>query len=196
MLFHRAPGTGKTLAAKCLAGELKRPLGTAALDALHSKWHGESEKALRMAFNEAAEKKAIRLLDEADALLYDRGASIQSYQLAEINLLLKLLEAPKTPVVLCTNFLRVLDSAVHRRIHHLIEFPVPGFEERRAIWASRLYERHWREGIDVDALAALPLTGGLITNAIRQAVRGEAVYAKEFPIETRNLPRLAEKELP
>ena len=196
MLFHGPPGTGKTHAAKCLAGHLGRPLGVATLDMLLNKYIGDSEKAFRQAFEEAGQNGAILLIDEADALLMHRGTMNQSWQLSQINTLLKLLEKPPAPVVLATNFLKVLDTAVHRRIEHLIEFPVPGFEERRVMWEKKLGDLAKGNDLDFDALAAIPLTGGLIRNAVFQARRRKTVYGDEFRVNTATLLALAEKELP
>jgi hypothetical protein len=198
MLFHGPPGTGKTHAARCLAGELDRPLGSASLDRLQTKWHGDTEKAFRRAFEEAAKAGAILLLDEVDALLCDRGTMVASWQISQVNSLLKLLEAPPVPVVLCTNFLRVLDAAVHRRIQHLVEFPVPDRDQRLALWQkeldrSGLNRLHF---LDLRAAAGLPLTGGLIRNAALQFARRIAVYGDDYPADTESLLALARKELP
>jgi hypothetical protein len=197
LLFHGPPGTGKTFAAQCLSGELGRPLAVAAIDQLLIKWHGDTEKALRRVFQDAAKAGAVLLLDEADGILSDRGAMHMSWQLTHVNTLLKLLEAPGVPVVLCTNFLRVLDGAVHRRIHHLVEFPIPGYDERVRIWNAEL-ARQGAYGAAVDRLelAEVPLTGGLIANAVRQFVRRAAVFPDTFKADTPALLALARKELP
>ena len=198
MLFHGPPGTGKTHAARCLAGALERPLGVASLDRLQTKWHGDTEKAFRKAFDEAAGAGAILLLDEVDALLCSRGTMALSWQISQVNTLLKLLEAPPVPVILCTNFLHALDAAVHRRIQHLVEFPIPDRRQRMSLWNLELD----RNGIDVtldldlSPLASLPLTGGLIRNAALQFARRIAVYGEGFPATTQALLALARKELP
>lgn len=198
MLFHGPPGTGKTHAARCLAGELERPLGLASLDRLQNKWHGDTEKALRKAFDEAAGAGALLLLDEVDALLCARGTMVLSWQISQVNTLLKLLEAPPVPVILCTNFLHALDAAVHRRIQHLVEFPIPDRRQRMSLWNLEL-DRHGIDvtlGLDLSPLASLPLTGGLIRNAALQFARRIAVYGEEFPATTQALLALARKELP
>jgi SpoVK/Ycf46/Vps4 family AAA+-type ATPase len=198
MLFHGPPGTGKTHAARCLAGELDRPLGSASLDRLQTKWHGDTEKAFRRAFEEAAKAGAILLLDEVDALLCDRGTMVASWQISQVNTLLKLLEAPPVPVVLCTNFLRVLDAAVHRRIQHLVEFPVPDRNQRLVLWQKELHRNGLNRllFLDLQAAAGLPLTGGLIRNAALQFARRIAVYGDDYPADTESLLALARKELP
>lgn len=200
MLFHGPPGTGKTHAARCLAGELDRPLGSASLDRLQTKWHGDTEKAFRKVFEEAAKAGALLLLDEVDALLCDRGTMVVSWQISQVNTLLKLLESPPVPVILCTNFLRVLDAAVHRRIQHLVAFSIPERAQRLSIWSLELgragVDPALAAGLDLEPLADLPLTGGLIHNAVLQFARRIAVCGDDYPADIAALLDLARKELP
>jgi hypothetical protein len=197
MLFHGPPGTGKTHAARCLAGASGRPLGITSMDRLMNKWVGDTEKGISRAFSEAEDNGAVLLLDEADALLYDRSTMVLTWQLSQVNTLLKLLEKPKVPVILCTNLLRVLDGALHRRVQYMVEFPVPGFEERRNLWEYVALELLGSAAdLDLDELAAVPLTGGLIRNALQQAARRQKVLGREFSADTPALLALARKELP
>src|SRR5258708_18573223 len=71
-LFVGSPGagtgTGKTLAAEVLAGDLNLGLYRIDLSSLVGKYIGETEKNLRGVFEAAEQGGAILLLDEADAL--------------------------------------------------------------------------------------------------------------------------------
>jgi hypothetical protein len=198
LLFHGPPGTGKTHAARCLAGASRQRLATATHARLQNKWHGDTEKAYTMAFEEAAEANAILLLDEADSMLYSREFTRMGWELSHANTLLKLLEDPPCPVILCTNLMPQLDAAIHRRVHHMLEFPMPSEDERRRIWALelRLKKLYPSRSIDLGALAKLPLTGGLIHNAAVQASQRKAASPRTYTVDTGSLLGLAEKELP
>ena len=67
-LFAGAPGTGKTLAAEVIAGELGLHLFRIELAGVVSKYIGETEKNLDRIFAAAEGANAILLFDEADAL--------------------------------------------------------------------------------------------------------------------------------
>jgi SpoVK/Ycf46/Vps4 family AAA+-type ATPase len=165
---------------------------------MQHRWHGDTEKAYYLAFEEASEAGAILLLDEVDSILYSRTLTHTGWELSKINVLLKLLEEPAFPVILCTNLLPYLDAAIHRRLHYVLEFPAPSAEERKKLWTLELEARNLRPfpAVDLTALAAVPLTGGLIHNAVIQAARRKTVDPRTFRVNTSSLLTLARKELP
>ena len=82
VLLCGPPGTGKTMLARAAANELSHANGTrrgAVFINLHassvaSKWRGDSEKLVRVAFELARyNSPSVLFLDEAEALLGDRG---------------------------------------------------------------------------------------------------------------------------
>ena len=196
LLFHGHPGTGKTHAAGALAGSLRRKLATASLAQLKDKYVGETEKHIEAAFREASESGAVLLLDEADALLHSREYAQRTFEISWVNTLLKCLEAPKGPVILCTNFVEKLDPAVHRRITHMLEFPLPEEAERAAIWALELAKARIRFDGDLHAAVAVPLSGGLIANAVRQVKTRRTLLGQRYKITSAALVEAAFKEAP
>lgn len=194
LLFHGPPGTGKTYTAKALAGETGRRLASVSIPSILHKWVGESEQNLAAAFEEAASASAILLVDEADALLQDRGRAYLGWQTMLVNTFLKLLEETLVPVILCTNLLSSMDLALMRRVQHLLEFPLPGLEERLRIWTLELTQQGLRLGFDLEALARVPLTGGLIHNVALQAARRSRVLGKAFQPTTALLLDLTRNE--
>src|SRR5262249_30411834 len=72
-LFAGASGTGKTMAAEVLAGELRLDLYRIDLSQVVNKYVGETEKNLRRVFDAADAGSAILLFDEADALFGKRS---------------------------------------------------------------------------------------------------------------------------
>ena len=71
-LFAGPSGTGKTMAAEVLAGELGLDLYRIDLSAVVNKYIGETEKNLRRVFDAAERGGAILFFDEADALFGKR----------------------------------------------------------------------------------------------------------------------------
>ncbi|MDN5896621.1 MAG: ATP-binding protein, partial [Nocardioides sp.] len=73
LLLEGPPGTGKTMTAAVLATELAVPMFTVRLDSLLSKFMGETASKLRLVFDSVAQRRAVYLIDEFDALGADRS---------------------------------------------------------------------------------------------------------------------------
>ena len=196
LLFHGSTGTGKTHASYALAGSTGKNLAIAPIPNLISKYIGDTEKMLDSAFKEAERAGAILLLDEADALLYSRDMAIRSWELSHVNTLLKLLERPSTPVIIATNYFSKLDEALLRRVTHLVEFRCPDFEQRKAIWELELRKSDIPDCTDLDAVASVPLTGGLIANAVARLARKKALLGNDYRVTTDTLMAAAKGEIP
>ncbi|XP_027354613.1 ATPase family AAA domain-containing protein 3 isoform X1 [Abrus precatorius] len=134
MLFYGPPGTGKTMAARELAsksgldyalmtGGDVAPLGSQAVTKIHQlfDWAKKSKKGLLL------------FIDEADAFLCERNKTYMSEaQRSALNALLFRTGDQSKDIVLAlaTNRPGDLDSAVADRIDEVLEFPLPGEEER------------------------------------------------------------------
>jgi AAA+ superfamily predicted ATPase len=168
-LFTGPSGTGKTLAAEVIAGELALDLYKIDLAAVVSKYIGETEKNLSRIFAEAEASNAILFFDEADALFGKRSEvrdAHDRYANIETAYLLQRLEAYEGLVILATNLKKNMDEAFVRRLQTAIEFPMPSEPDRRRLWAGI-----WPEAtplgpdVDLDALARrFELAGGNIKN--------------------------------
>jgi SpoVK/Ycf46/Vps4 family AAA+-type ATPase len=169
ILFAGPPGTGKTMAAGVLAGALGLDLYKIDLSTVVSKYIGETEKNLARIFDEAATSNAILFFDEADALFGKRTQvrdAHDRYANVEISYLLQKMDEYEGVVMLATNLRKNMDEAFVRRLHAIVDFPVPGVADRRRIW-----ERIWPAttprdaGIDLDLLARrIEVAGGSIRN--------------------------------
>jgi SpoVK/Ycf46/Vps4 family AAA+-type ATPase len=171
-LFYGEPGTGKTLCAEAVAGELNRPLVMGSLPALVSKWVGETEKNLEALFREARARSGVLFLDEADSLLAERGQGHASrHDDSAVNTLLTLIERHDGVVLLATNMPDRLDSALGRRITYQLEFPLPDAAARATIWAKLLPDTvPGRAALDLASLGQRhALAGGHIKNAVFKA---------------------------
>ncbi|MBN9385064.1 MAG: ATP-binding protein [Chitinophagaceae bacterium] len=166
-LFVGESGTGKTMAAEVLANELSLNLYRIDLSGVVSKYIGETEKNLRRVFDAAEDGGAILFFDEADALFGKRSEvkdSHDRYANIEINYLLQRMEAYNGLAILATNKKSALDDAFVRRLRFIVQFPFPGFRERRMI-AQKVFPPSVPRGeLDYDRLASLNLTGGSFHN--------------------------------
>jgi AAA+ superfamily predicted ATPase len=173
-LFAGPSGTGKTLAAEIIAAELGVDLYKVDLANLVSKYIGETEKNLSRLFDAAEGSGVALFLDEADALLGKRSEVSDAhdrYANIEVAYLLQRLERYEGVAVLATNLSKNIDSAFLRRLHIVVEFPLPGPAERRRIWEVCFPSAAPRgTDLDLDALAdEFELSGGTIRNAVLSA---------------------------
>jgi SpoVK/Ycf46/Vps4 family AAA+-type ATPase len=174
-LFVGGSGTGKTIAAEILASEQHVDLYRVDLAALSSKWVGETERNLSKVFADAERANCMLFFDEADSVFSRRGEVREArdrWANLETNYVLQRIEEYSGVVILATNFRQNLDEAFQRRIHVVVDFPVPDVESRRALW-TRLLPASPHLSIteaDLDDLAArFELTGGNIRNIVLDA---------------------------
>jgi ATPase family associated with various cellular activities (AAA) len=171
-LFAGGSGTGKTLAAEVLAGELGLDLFVIDLSQVISKYIGETEKNLRRVFDAAESGGALLLFDEADALFGKRSEikdSHDRYANIEVSYLLMRMESYRGLAILTTNLKKALDPAFLRRIRFVLDFPFPGVPERAEIWRRVIPAATPTDGIDVQRLAQLTVPGGSIRNVALSA---------------------------
>jgi hypothetical protein len=174
VLFSGPSGTGKTMAAEVLAGELGLDLYAIDLAMVLSKWIGETEQHLRTIFQEAQSSNAILFFDEADALFSKRSDvkdAHDRYANVEVAYLLQLMEGYEGMAVLATNLSKNLDDAFSRRMRYVVEFPFPDETLRRALWQKAFPADTPVEGdLDVTVLAhRFELAGGHIRSAALSA---------------------------
>ena len=141
LLFHGPPGTGKTMFAKKLAmhsnmdyavmtGGDVAPMGRDGVTAVHKlfDWANTSRKGL------------ILFVDEADAFLRKRSSEAISEDLrATLNAFLYRTgdQSDKFMMVLASNTPEQLDWAINDRLDEVVEFALPGLQERERL--VRLY---------------------------------------------------------
>ena len=194
-LFAGASGTGKTMAAEVIAGELRLDLYRIDLSQIVSKYIGETEKNLRRVFDAAEASGTVLLFDEADALFGKRSEvkdSHDRYANIEISYLLQRMESYRGLAILTTNMKSALDGAFLRRIRFIVQFPFPDAMQRREIWRRTLPEGVPVENLDFAKLAKLNVTGGNIRNIALNA----AFIAAEAgePVRMSHLLRAARSE--
>ena len=170
-LFTGPSGSGKTTAAEALARMLD--LYRIDLSAVVSKYIGETEKQLDRLFDAAEGGASLLLFDESDALFGKRTEvhdSHDRYANQEISFLLQKLETYRGLAVLTSNRSDALDGAFLRRFRYVVEFPLPGLNEREEIWRRVFGKAVPTLALDPGKLARLALTGGHIRNIALQAL--------------------------
>lgn len=171
-LFEGPSGTGKTMAAELLAGDVGMDLYRIDLSAVVSKYIGETEENLEEIFEAATNSNAILLFDEADAVFGGRtevSDSTDRYANAEVNYLLQRIERYDGVVVLTTNYASEIDSAFQRRLDHTVSFTKPQQSTRYAIWTDIFPEEAPVGVIDYEFLASFEFTGGQISTIAQTA---------------------------
>jgi SpoVK/Ycf46/Vps4 family AAA+-type ATPase len=124
-LFTGPSGTGKTLAAEAIAGELRSGIVRADLRSLVGTHAGEAEKNLDAVFSDAEKSEAILFFDEADALFGSRSEvkdAHDRFQNTEADYLLQRLEEHPGIVILATNRRQNVDEAFIRRMKFVVDF--------------------------------------------------------------------------
>jgi SpoVK/Ycf46/Vps4 family AAA+-type ATPase len=116
------PGTGKSAFARYLADRLGLPVLQKRSSDLLSMWVGGSEKAIAAAFAEARAGGALLLIDEAEALLFDRSAAARAFEVSQVDEMLTWMERHPLPFVCTTNLPERMDAAVPRRFTLKLRF--------------------------------------------------------------------------
>jgi SpoVK/Ycf46/Vps4 family AAA+-type ATPase len=197
ILFSGDSGTGKTMAAEIIAGDLGLDLYKIDLSTVVSKYIGETEKNLSRIFEEAETSNAILFFDEADALYGKRSEvkdSHDRYANIEINYLLQKLDEHEGIVILATNLSKNIDEAFVRRLQYAVAFPAPEKRQRLLIWQGVFPEQTpLADDVDIAFLAKqFVITGGSIKNI---AVRAAFLAARNSgAVHMEHIVRAAKRE--
>lgn len=141
LLLVGPPGTGKTMTASALAGELGIPLFLVRLDALITKFMGETAAKLRQIFDAISDVRGIYFFDEFDAIGSQRGLANDVGEIRRIlNSFLQMIEQDQSNslIIAATNHPEILDYALFRRFDDVIEYHLPTSEQAIDLIRSRL----------------------------------------------------------
>ena len=180
LLLVGPPGSGKTMTASALAGELHVPLYVIVLHGLITKYMGETAAKLRLVFDALAEHRGVYLFDEFDAIGGERSAGNDVGEIRRVlNSFLQFLEQDDSQslVLAATNHPEALDHALFRRFNDVIEYTLPPAELLECVLRSKLALFDLRE---LNWAAAVKVAEGLSYADITQAAEAAA---KEVVLE-------------
>lgn len=193
MLFVGPPGTGKTMSASVLAGELGLPLFVVRLEGLITKYMGETAAKLRLIFDALVQTRGVYFFDEFDSIGSQRGQANDVGEIRRVlNSFLQMIEQDGSDslILAATNHPAILDYALFRRFDDVIEFDFPskpliikliknkiaGFQVSRITW-KKLAE------------VAEGLSFADISRACEDAIKG-AIISDRMKLSQKDLVRL------
>ncbi len=141
LLLVGPPGTGKTMTASALAGELGIPLFLVRLDSLITKFMGETASKLRQVFDAVTDIRGVYFFDEFDAIGSQRGLANDVGEIRRVlNSFLQMIEqdTSNSLIIAATNHAEILDYALFRRFDDVVEYHLPSTEQAMDLIRSRL----------------------------------------------------------
>ena len=141
ILLIGPPGSGKTMTASALAGELTLPLFTVVFESLITRFMGETAAKLRLVFDAMAETRGVYFFDEFDAIGARRAERNDVGEIRQVlNSFLQFLENADTDslIIAATNHPELLDRALFRRFDDVLHYELPDKTVAEGILKARL----------------------------------------------------------
>lgn len=192
ILLTGPPGTGKTMSAAALAGELNLPLFTIQLDGLITKFMGETAAKLRLIFEVTGQTRGIYFFDEFDALGSERASTNDVGEIRRVlSSFLQFLEQDQSDslIVAATNHPQLLDRALFRRFDDVIEYSLPSDVQLREMLTHRLA---MLDTNTIDWGKVVAVAKGLSYGDVMRAcedVAKEAILSDAMAVSTNTLER-------
>lgn len=141
ILIEGPSGTGKTMTASAIAGELSLQVLSVRMDKLISKFMGETSSKLREVFDMIEQQPGVYLFDEFDAIGADRTLDNEVGEMRRIlNSFLQLIEGEMSDsiIIAATNNNQMLDPALYRRFDDVLTYSLPNEEELYKLFDNKL----------------------------------------------------------
>ncbi len=196
ILLAGPPGTGKTMTAMAIAGEIGLPLHTVLMHKLVTKYMGETAAKLRQIFDIIQEEPGIYLFDEFDAIGAQRGREHEVGEMRRVlNSFLQFIEQDESQSIItaATNTFDVLDSALFRRFDDVLYYDLPDASQRAQLIRNRMC-RFVSKTFNVDKLAedADSLSHAEITRACDDAIKQVLLTTKGGKVSKKMLTSMLE----
>ena len=141
LLLIGPPGSGKTMTASTLAGELNVPLLGIQLHSVITKFMGETAAKLHLIFEAMQRTRGVYLFDEFDALGASRDQTNDVGEMRRVlNSFLQFLEQDDSDsiIIAATNHVGKLDSALFRRFDVVVKYELPSRDLASKLIKNRL----------------------------------------------------------
>lgn len=176
LLLTGLPGTGKTMTAQAIAGELGLLVYIVRLDGLMSKYLGESIAKLRMLFDAMEEHRAVYLFDEFDSIgsQRDNGQDIGEIKRVLNSFLINIEKDDSNSIIIAaTNLPNQLDKALFRRFDDVVNYPLPNVNQITDTIKKATKEFNFikRTNLKKIAESAIGLNYSEITKACEDAIK-------------------------
>lgn len=183
LLLMGPPGTGKTMTASVLAGELGLPLFQVRLDGLITKYMGETAAKLRQVFDATDRTRGVYFFDEFDAIGSQRGLTNDVGEVRRIlNSFLQMIEQDDSHslIVAATNHPEILDHALLRRFDDILHYQLPGETHIASVLKSRL-DRMAAKGVSWKRVAekAEGLNYAEVVQACNETLKGALMERRD-----------------
>jgi len=199
LLLMGPPGTGKTMTASVLAGELRLPLFQVRLDGLITKYMGETAAKLRQVFDATDRTRGVYFFDEFDAIGSQRGLANDVGEVRRIlNSFLQMIEQDESHslIVAATNHPEILDHALFRRFDDILHYALPDEVHIASVLKSRL-DNMAAKGVSWKRLAkrGKGLSYAEVVRACGEALKEALMEKQESVIEVDVRKALDERSL-
>ena len=154
ILLVGPPGSGKTMTAAALAGELQLPLLTAMYSNLIGKFMGETASRLKLIFDAMPLTRGVYFFDEFDAIGTQRNNINDVGEIRRVlNSFLQFIENDESDslIIAATNHPNLLDEALFRRFDDVIEYTLPTIEMIHRLLETRLsvFKTKWNNWSEI-----------------------------------------------
>ena len=190
LLLVGPPGSGKTMTASALAGELQLPLFTTLYDSLIGKFMGETAGRLKLIFDAMTITRGVYFFDEFDAIGSQRQSANDVGEIRRIlNSFLMFLENNQgdSLIIAATNHPNLLDKALFRRFDDVIKYILPDRKMIQELIQVRLttFDMGWNDWSEITDKAN-GLTQAEIVRATDEAAK-KAVLSDTLTISCESL---------
>jgi SpoVK/Ycf46/Vps4 family AAA+-type ATPase len=199
LLLIGPPGTGKTMTASVLSGELGIPLFQVRLDGLITKYMGETAAKLRQIFEATSQTRGIYIFDEFDAIGSQRGLSNDVGEIRRVlNSFLQMIEQDQSHslIIAATNHANILDHALFRRFDDVLNYELPSEKNIADLLKARL-TRFVGKKILWNRLVktAKGLSFAEINRSAEDVIKEALIHTREIVTEADIIKSLDERQL-